>query len=60
MEWFLHFIKSGKIDYTEWRHQHYDAIPDDELREAIWTHEKEHPFKGKKAVRLTPEDMEAL
>ena len=22
MEWFLHFIKSGKIDYTQWRREH--------------------------------------
>ena len=54
MEWFLHYIGSGKIDYTEWRRKHYDSIPDNELREAIWKHEKEHPFQGKKAVRLTP------
>lgn len=54
MEWFLHYIGSGKIDYTTWQRDYYDAILDEELREAAWKHEKEHPFQGKKAVRLTP------
>ena len=44
-ERFIHDITSNRFDYTEWQHEYYDAIPENELQEAIDSHSKLHPFK---------------
>lgn len=51
-EKFIHFIKTESFDYTKWQRKHYDAIPPEQLRADMKQFCAEHPFPGKKAVRL--------
>ncbi|MBR0229503.1 MAG: hypothetical protein IJQ62_14240 [Clostridia bacterium] len=51
-EKFIHFIKTESFDYTKWQRKHYDAIPPEQLREDMKQFCVNHPFTGKKAVRL--------
>ncbi len=46
-EKFLVMVKSDAFDYTEWQRDHYDKIPDKELRQNMIEFCKAHPFKGK-------------
>ena len=48
-ERFIHFITSNRFDYTEWQREHYDKIPDKELRQNMIEFCKAHPFKGKES-----------
>ncbi len=52
MEWFIHDIQTRKQDYTEWQREHYDAIPDEEIRKGIRRNAEEHPLKYEKAVEI--------
>ena len=52
MEWFIHDIQTRKQDYTEWQREHYDAIPDEEIRKGVRRNAEEHPFKYEKAVEV--------
>ncbi len=51
-EWFLHDIQTQKQDYTLWQRDYYDAISDDELKQAVQKHIKEHPFEYEKATEF--------
>ena len=51
-ERFIHFVKSESFDYTKWQRQHYDAIPADQLKAEMMRFCAEHPFPGKKAIRV--------
>lgn len=51
-ERFVYLIKTETFDYTKWQRDHYDAISQDELRNAVQEYCNEHPFSGAKAVML--------
>ncbi len=51
-EKFIHLIKTDSFDYTKWQRKYYDTIPPEQLREDMEYFCSEHPFPGKKALRI--------
>ena len=46
-ERFISIVIRERFDYTKWQRDHYDKIPDKELRQNMIEFCKAHPFKGK-------------